>query len=92
MKKIMELNSRVHIIASKQVGSMAVNEPLLRHLNEDLASGKDLDWVSFWNELSDKFRSDPSTSKLFEEYMPPFKNVSSYVIRLYHDDASIAMQ
>jgi hypothetical protein len=92
MKKIMELNSQVHIIASKQVGSMAVNDPLLRHLNEDLATGKDIDWISFWNKLNEKFRNDPNTSKLFEEYMPPYKNVSSYVIRLYHEDDSIAMQ
>ena len=31
MKKIMDLNPDVHIIASKQVGSMAVNDPLLDH-------------------------------------------------------------
>ena len=77
MKKIMELNSQVHIIASKQVGSMAVNDPLLRHLNDSLAAGKKIDWVNFWSELSQKFKNDPLTSKLFEEYMPPYKNVSS---------------
>lgn len=93
MKKIMELNSQVHIIASKQVGSMAVNDPLLRHLNEDLVEGKNIDWVSFWSELNEAFRNDPNTSKLFEEYMPPYKNVSSYVIRLYNqDDGSMATQ
>jgi len=47
MKKIMELNSQVHIIASKQVGSMAVNDPLLRHLNGNLAAGRNIDWVNF---------------------------------------------
>jgi hypothetical protein len=94
MKKIIELNSQVHIIASKQVGSMAVNDPLLRHLNDDLREGKNIDWVSFWSELNDAFVNDPTTSKLFEEYMPPYKNVSSYVIRLYNqdDDGSVAVQ
>jgi hypothetical protein len=56
MKKIMELNSEVHIIASKQVGSMAVNDPLLRQLNNNLLDSKNLDWVTFWDELNAKFK------------------------------------
>jgi hypothetical protein len=92
MKKIMELNPDVHIIASKQVGSMAVNDPLLRHLNNDLLESKTLDWVNFWNELNGAFKNDANASKLFEEYIPPYKNVSSYVIRLYnyHDDGVVS--
>jgi hypothetical protein len=88
MKKIMELNPDVHIIASKQVGSMAVNDPLLRHLNNELLESKNLDWVNFWNDLNGAFKKDANASKLFEEYIPPYKNVSSYVIRLYkyHND------
>jgi len=92
MKKIIGLNSQVHIIASKQVGSMAVNDPLLLHLNEALAAGKDIDWVSFWGELNETFKNDWNTLKLFEEYMPPYKNVSSYVIRLYNEDDLTAKQ
>jgi len=92
MKKIMELNSQVQIIASKQVGSMAVNDPLLRHLNDDLASGENIDWVSFWNEMREKFKNDTNTSKFFEEYMPPYNNVSAYVIRLYNEDDSVTAQ
>jgi len=94
MKKIMELNSSVHIIASKQVGSMAVNDPLLRHLNEYLVDGKNLDWVNFWNELNEIFKKESNSSKLFEEYIPPYKNVSSYVIRLYnyHDDGNLSKE
>jgi hypothetical protein len=84
MKKIIELNPEVHIIASKQVGSMAVNDPLLRQINSNLLESKGLDWVSFWNDLSAKFKNDTNASKLFEEYIPPYKNVSSYVIRLYN--------
>ena len=88
MKKIMELNPDVHIIASKQVGSMAVNDPLLYHLNNDLAEGKNMDWVVFWEELNEAFKNEPNALKLFEEYIPPYKNVSSYVIKLYkyHDN------
>jgi len=91
MKKIIGLNSQVHIIASKQVGSMAVNDPLLLHLNDDLAAGKDINWVSFWEELNEKFKNDANTLKLFGEYVPPYKNVSSYVLRLYNEDDLTAM-
>jgi hypothetical protein len=65
MKKIMELNSQVHIIASKRIGSMSVNDPLLRHLNDDLAPGKNIDWVNFWNELKEKFKDDENRLKAF---------------------------
>jgi hypothetical protein len=83
MKKIIELNPDVHIIASKQVGSMIVNDPLLNHLNNWLVAGRNIDWIPFWNELSETFKNDANASRLFEEYIPPYKNVSSYVIRLY---------
>jgi hypothetical protein len=83
MKKIIELNPEVHIIASKQTGSMIVNDPLLNQLNNYLVQGKNIDWVIFWNELNETFKKNPNASKLFEEYVPPYKNVSSYVIRLY---------
>jgi len=88
MKKILELDPEIQIVASKQVGSMAVNDPLLNHLNSYLISGKNVDWVTFWDELSTGFKKEVNVSKLFEEYIPPYKNVSSYVIRLYnyHDD------
>ena len=88
MKKILELDPEIQIVASKQVGSMAVNDPLLNHLNSYLIDGKNVDWVTFWDELSTGFKKEVNVSKLFEEYIPPYKNLSSYVIRLYnyHDD------
>ena len=39
-----------------------------------------------------KFKNDGNTSKFFEEYMPPYNNVTSYVIRLYNEDDPIASQ
>jgi len=83
MKKIIGINPDVHIVASKQVGSMIVNDPLLNHLNIDLIQGKNIDWVIFWEELNEIFKNDVNASKLFEEYIPPYKNLSSYVIKLY---------
>lgn len=84
MKKIMDINPDMHIIASKQVGSMAVNDPLLRLLNKDLSESKAIDWINFWEELNGIFKNDVNASKLFEEYVPPYKNVSSFVVKLYN--------
>ena len=42
-----------------------------------------MDWVAFWSELNEAFKKEPNALKLFEEYIPPYKNVSSYVIKLY---------
>ena len=86
MKKIMDINPDLHIIASKQVGSMAVNDPLLRQLNNDIADGKNIDWINFWNEMNSAFKNDATASKVFEEYVPPYKNVSSFVVKLYNYD------
>jgi hypothetical protein len=87
MKKIMDINPNVHIVASKQVGSMAVNDPLLNHLNEYVLTDKNIDWVGFWSEMNDTFKKESAASKLFEEYVPPYKNVSGFVVKLYNTNA-----
>ena len=71
---------------------MAVNVPFLSHLNDDLAPGKNIDGETYWHELNENFRDDILTSKLFEEYMTPYKNVSLYVIGPYNEDDSIVTQ
>lgn len=86
MKKIMGINPDIHIVASKQVGSMAVNDPLLSQLDNEIIQGKNIDWVSFWSQLNDSFQNNPNSLKLFEEYVPPYKNVSSFVVKLYNTD------
>jgi hypothetical protein len=88
MQKIMDINPDVHIIASKQTGTMTVNDPLLKQLYTYLQDGKNLDWVNFWGQLSESFKKDPAATKLFEEYIPPYKNLSSFVVRLYNYDSA----
>jgi hypothetical protein len=88
MQKIIDINPNIHIIASKQTGSMAVNDPLLRQLTNELTAGKNIDWISFWSELEGTFKKEPATSKLFEEYIPPYKNLSAFLVRLYNYDGN----
>lgn len=86
IQKIMDINPDVHLIASKQTGTMIVNDPLLKQLCTYLNAGKSLDWVSFWSELNETFKKDAPAAKLFEEYIPPYKNLSSFVVKLYNYD------
>jgi hypothetical protein len=88
IQKIMDINPDVHIIASKQTGTMMVNDPLLKQLYSYLNEGKNLDWVTFWSELNESFKKDAAAAKLFEEYIPPYKNLSSFVVRLYNYDSN----
>jgi len=90
IQKIMDINPDVHLIASKQTGTMIVNDPLLKQLSAYLNEGKNLDWVNFWGELNESFKKDAAATKLFEEYIPPYKNLSSFVVRLYNYDTDPA--
>ena len=69
-----------HIIASKQVGSGTVNEPMIINITETLRSGKDLYWPEMWKKLSDQLKSNA----LFEDYIPPYKNLGALFIMAYN--------
>jgi hypothetical protein len=92
MQKIIDINPTIHIIASKQTGSMAVNDPLLRQLTIELTAGNNIDWISIWNQLNETFKKEPAASKLFEEYIPPYKNLSAFLVRLYNYDGNTSAE
>ena len=91
VQKIISANPDMQIIASRQVGSMFVNDPMLSVINTSLAGGKDLNWSLAWSELDEKFKKNPEASKLFSEYVPPFKNVSLFVYKLYNYEPQTAV-
>ncbi|MDP9229759.1 MAG: hypothetical protein M3O67_03680, partial [Bacteroidota bacterium] len=86
MQKIVEANPNIQIIASKQVGSMMINDPLLNFINNQVKGGIDLNWDEVWTSLKIKFKDDTMASKLFGEYIPPYKNVGVFVFKLYNAD------
>jgi len=67
-----------HIIGTKQIADAPVNNPFLRLLMEKLRTGNDIEWIGFWNEL-DKIVTD----KIFEDYVPPHKNLGALFIKAY---------
>ena len=80
INKVLSICPYAHIIASKQVGSGTVNEPMIINITETLRSGKDLYWPEMWKKLSDQLKSNA----LFEDYIPPYKNLGALFIMAYN--------
>lgn len=72
------------IIVSKKTGSKLVNDPMIDVINENLKTRGQLNWTEVWQQLSDKFSKDEFTLNLFNEYIPPAKNVSLFVLKLFN--------
>lgn len=71
-----------HIISSKQVGTMNVNDPILQAINDKLLAGSSIDWISMWRDLSKKFATGAAKEK-FDDYIPPYKNLGAIFIKAY---------
>ena len=67
-----------HIIGTKQIADAPVNNPFLKLLGETLRNGKSVEWIPFWKEL-DKM----VTHEIFEDYVPPHKNLGAIFIKAY---------
>jgi ribosomal protein L19E len=81
---VLDQSPDAHIISSKQTGAMAVNEPIIRAINEQLLAGRDIDWVSVWQGLDSHFQAKRgSLSEMFSDYVPPHKNLGVIFIKAY---------
>jgi hypothetical protein len=67
-----------HIIGTKQVADAPVNNPFLKLITEKLRNGDDIEWIPFWKELEKM-----ANSKIFEDYVPPHKNLGAIFIKAY---------
>ncbi|ULQ56067.1 hypothetical protein KJS94_15570 [Flavihumibacter rivuli] len=77
------------IVATKQIGSKLINDPMIRELNDLLYKGSDINWPELWLTMGQRFSKTPFTRDLFAEYVPPYRNLSLFVIRLYNYDEGI---
>ena len=75
---ILEKAPDAHIIGTKQIADAPVNNPFLKLLAETLRNGSSVEWIPFWKEL-DKM----VTNKIFEDYVPPHKNLGAIFIKAY---------
>lgn len=82
LNEVLTVCEDAHIISSKQVGTLTVNEPILQALNQELLAGNNIDWINLWRGLSTKFKDAKSREK-FEDYIPPYKNLGAIFIKAY---------
>jgi hypothetical protein len=83
LSEVLKISEDAHIISSKQVGTKAVNEPILQAMNNTLIAGKNIEWLPMWRELEAGFRKDPVARERFDDYIPPYKNLGAIFIKAY---------
>jgi hypothetical protein len=69
-----------HIVASKQTGKGAINEPFITLLLDRLRAGKNIDWIPFWKD----FEKAAGKTEGFEDYIPPHRNLGAIFIKAYN--------
>jgi len=76
---VLDKSPLAHIISTKGTGTMLVNDPLFEMLNEEILSGRDIEWRDFWTKAEKKFGKDPR----FSDYVAPHMNLSVLFLRAY---------
>lgn len=84
ISSIIDLSAEANIISSKQIGTMFVNNPMIRLMAEYINSGRDLEWLPMWKELESKVKTNPKAYERFLDYIPPHKNLGAIFIKTYN--------
>jgi hypothetical protein len=82
--EILDKSPDAQVISTKQIGSLQVNEPILKQMNERLLNEKDVEWSDMWTILEKQFKNNKTASDYFTEYVPPYKNIALLVATLYN--------
>ena len=81
---VANISQEAQIIVSKKTGSMFINDPIIEVINETLVNGRDLVWLEIWEKLRIRFSKNEFMLNLFNEYIPPGRNVSLFVYKLFN--------
>lgn len=83
LNDVLTISEDAHIISSKQVGTKAVNEPILQAINTTVVGGRNVDWIGMWKDLGGRFQNDAAAKEKFDDYIPPYKNLGAIFIKAY---------
>lgn len=81
---VANLSPDAQIIVSKKIGTMVINDPLIDVINHTITDNKDLVWSEIWDQMDKKFSKDAFAKNLFSEYIPPTRNISLFVLKLFN--------
>lgn len=82
LSTVLAQSEDAQIVSTKQIGAGKINGPIIRAFNDRLLAGKDIEWVEMWTQLSKQFSSG-ETKALFDDYVPPFKNLGALFLKAY---------
>lgn len=68
------------IVSTKQIGTMRVNDPIIKTICEDIRIGKDIIWSDFWTVIENM----TGKTAMFYDYVPPNKNLGSLFLNAYY--------
>lgn len=83
ISSVLKYSPNAQIIASKQIGTMLVNDKVLLELNETLRKGNSLEWDKIWYRLNSRFATGSIAKERFQDYIPPHKNLGALFIKTY---------
>jgi hypothetical protein len=83
LAQVLNVAPDAQIITSKQTGSMRVNDPVIHAIERNIREGKDLRWEHIWSNLNRQFKSNADNYALFQDYIPPQKNMGAIFIKAY---------
>ncbi|HUH72908.1 MAG TPA: hypothetical protein VLZ75_00750 [Chitinophagales bacterium] len=69
------------ILCNRNVGTMYINDPLFKQINDDIRAGKDIIWPDFWDKMNQRVGTNP----YFKDYIPPHKNAAAILIKALYD-------
>ncbi len=84
ISSILDHSPEISIISSKQIGTMFVNNPMLKLMADNVREGHDVEWQSLWSELQAKVKDNPKAYERFLDYIPPHKNLGAIFIKTYN--------
>lgn len=84
LSQVLTASPKAQIIASKQVGTGAINTVLIEYILENLKQNKDINWQQAWKIIESKFSKNAEAKERFDDYIPPHKNLGAIFIMAYY--------
>jgi len=87
ISSIIDKSADISIISSKQIGTMYVNNPMLRIIADNIRSNENIEWAKVWEKLATTIKTTNENAKAYErflDYIPPHKNLGAIFIKTFN--------
>jgi hypothetical protein len=78
---VLEASHDAQVIATRGIGTTAINDSILKAVNDRLLAGGVIEWRSFWRDLETRW----GRSALFRDYVAPHQNSGTMLLRAYFE-------